>query len=327
MSKTKKPKAGTTAHSRKKTLHYKRAKFIGTPENRTLAALLTAALGTSKFPMGRLERLGESNDSVRVINRCRQIGGLTVGQFLDYTEGGAQAVLKLDPKAIELAIEELSPAKTKQFLEGVLTFGIRENHVILIQTKGLRAGHLENHLNWLLREAAVCDPSLQLFLEDEPRGEVEDKLDARWIELRAPISAASFLGSEPAPQGVMGELVSALREVVSFKGSFYEHLNANEALALQDVELSVRIARKGRGRGKDGPSIVDELAHTLRNIDDFEFVLKTKAGATLTSNELKLAEVCSIPTSEGGQVDMHGAAAVMQAWLGRLIAERHIGRS
>jgi hypothetical protein len=310
--------------TRNKTLHYKRARFVGTAHDLSLATLLQAALKASHYPMRRLERLGESNDNIRVVNGCKQVGSLTAGQFLDYTEGGAQAVLKLDPKATELAIEELSPSKAKQFLEGVLTFGVRENHVILIQAKGLRAGHLENHLNWLLHEMNACEPGVRLYLEDEPRRDIRDKLDVRWIELHAPVSVASFLGSEPVPKGIIGQIIEALRDSVSLEGSFYESLSTSQVLDLQDVDLSVRIARKGRGRQTDGPSIVDELAHTLRNIDDFAFVLRTKAGATITNYDLKLSEVRPVPTSEGGQVDIEGAAAIMQAWLTRLLVDRHI---
>jgi hypothetical protein len=319
-------------HRRSKTVHYKRARFIGETRGITLAQALDVAISRGR-PMDRLEKTaveGEEQDpdepdKLRVINACYRSGSMIVGPFLDYTHGGATLVLTLDPTADELSIEELPPPDKKQHVGGILYFGVRDNHVLLVQTSSLRSGHFENHLNWLLKEHThVLDDSCRVFIEDEPQRQLTDKLDVDWIELHTPISVSKFLETEKTPKGPIGRLIHAFQQEVSLRGTFYERLSPEEALRLQDVELSLKIKRKGRGQKRTGPSLVDEIAHTLRHIDDIDFVLQTTGGATITNKELKLAQSFPIQCKPGGQLELDAVAEAMQQYLSRLIVQRHV---
>jgi hypothetical protein len=210
--------------ARTKSLYYKHAVIVGAESGaNTLAVYLDAALSAKKLPMDRMERTGADDDNVRMVNKCSKLGTLICGRFLDFTEGGSQAVLELDPTAEELAIRHLSPAATEQYLEGVLTFGVRGNHVVLAQSKGLRVAHLEQHLNWLLGDhAAVFPPGVRVLLEDAPQQEIKDKLeDVDWIELRAPVPLSIFLQpAEDKPKGFMQTVLSHIRRTVPNTGTF-----------------------------------------------------------------------------------------------------------
>lgn len=309
--------------SRTKTLHYKRALLVGAPSgSSTLAKYLDAALSKIKRPMDRAEQRGD--DNVRVINKCHTLGTLICGRFLDYTNGGFQAVLDLDPEAEELSIKHLPPGKREQFLEGVLTFGIRGTHVVMMQAKGLRAGHLEEHLNWLLgQETAVLPPGTYIALEDEPSREVREKLsEVKWVELRASVPASTFLTrTEVIPKSLVGDVLRHLRELRPTRGTVFERMDADAALAVDDVELSIRITRKSRK--KDAPSLIDELAHSLRHTDDAELTVRTPT-AVYSSGELKLTAPCTVQTEGGGIPMLASAAEVMQEWLADLIQQRRI---
>lgn len=310
-----------------KTLHYKRAVLIGASSGSlTLASYLDAALSATKTPLARQERLGESSDNVRILNKCHTMGTLICGRFLDFTEGGFQAVLELDPDADDLKIRHLPPGKEEQFLEGILTFGVRGNHVLLVQSKGLRVAHLEQHLNWLLRDHTQVMPAeVRVVLEDAPRQDVQDKLsDVDWIELRTPVPVSTFTGEpEQIPHGFGGGILRHLREWSPSVGTFFERLSGQAALAVDDVEMTLTIKRRGR-RSRQRHSMLDEIAHNLRTVDDVEFTLKTKHG-TYSAGELKLRVDRSFPVEPGTTMpDLAGAAVVMQSVLADLITQRRI---
>jgi hypothetical protein len=310
-----------------KPLYYKRALLIGEASGATtLQDYLDAALSAVNLPMDRKEITGVSADNVRMINKCSRFGTLICGRFLDFTEGGSQAVLELDPAAEELKIRHMLPGDAERYLEGILTFGVRDNHVVLVQSKGLRVAHLEQHLNWLLGSlTSVLPPGVKVILEDQPKQEIRSKLeDVDWIELRAPVPVSIFTDPpERIPKGFIGGILSHLRATVPSSSTFFEELSGDAALAVDQVELTMRIKR-GR-RSKYRRPMLDEIAHNLRNVDDVDFVLKTKNGV-YHAGELKLTTARPLPLDAGstGMPELQSTAIVMQAWLADLITQRRI---
>lgn len=310
--------------SRRKTLYYKRAYLVGAQTLKpTLASYLESALQKRALPMDRAERLGDSQDNVRVIARCYKLGTMICGRFLDFTEGGFQAVLDVDPNLDDIPVKFLAPKQKEQFLEGVLTFGVRENHVILIQSKGLRIRHLESHLNWFLGvHASVLPPGVHIALEDEIAREVRDLEDVEYVELRRPVGIDNFLHNpEQEPKGLTGSLVEYLKELRPTRGTALERLSAEAALKVNGVELTVRIKREGRARR--GPSLMDEIAHVLRADDDVEIKVKTRT-AEYTGEQLRLVTPRNVHTEPNGMPVLQSAAEVMQEWLADLLQQRRI---
>src|SRR4051794_1601274 len=105
--------------NRTKTLHYKRAEIVGVPPT-PLSELLHLALSRGN-PMSRMERLGQSNDNVRLVNRPYQKESMLCGCMLDFTEGNQASTVRLVDD-IELAIEQIPPRDLEQFIEGMLFF-------------------------------------------------------------------------------------------------------------------------------------------------------------------------------------------------------------
>jgi hypothetical protein len=311
--------------SLQKALHYKRATFIpDLPGGQTLQSLVDAALSKRKKPSKRMERLGLSNDTIRLVNKCYIANAMICGRFLDYTEGGATAVLEIDDDADELVIRELLPKQREQYLEGVLTFGIADNHVILIQAKALKVGHLENHLNWLLgKTTGVLPEAHKVILVDEPARNLKDKLDGvSFITLREPVPGASFvLDTEEKTKDGLDTIIAGLHAMVpSLRNILGERLSPQQALALEDLDVSLKIARK---RKKGGTSIIDDVAHLLRNVDDVDVTVKAR-GMEFRSDDLKLSVTRSVESEGRGMLKLGAAAEVMQDWLNTLIATGRI---
>lgn len=311
--------------TRKKTFHYKRAYLVGASSGQpTLSKYLESALSKHPTAMARAETLGDSDETVRVISGTYKLGTLLCGRFLDYAKDGHQAVVGIDPAVDELPIRYLPPNADEQYFQGVVTFGVRGNHVVLVHSKGLRSAHFEHHLNWLLtKHAAVLPDGVIVALEDEPNQEVRQKLsDVDYIELRAPITLTELLTPGEAPTGALGVIREYIRELRPTKDSALERLDAAAALASPPVELSIRVKRKGRRR--DGPSLADEIAHTLRNSNDSEFTIKTRSG-TYSSDQLKLTTQETVPVEPNGMPSLKAAAYAMQAWLAELVEQRRVG--
>jgi hypothetical protein len=309
--------------SRQKTLHYKRAEIVG-GELRPLEDLLNAALATRPRPLLRAERLGASNENVRLINRCRRISGMTIGIFLDFTEGNHQPTILLVDQ-IELAISQLPPRKREQFIEGMLYFGIQDNHVVLLQSRGLRAGHFENHLNWLLSELTteISDGS-RILLMDEPHPDARERFHGvKSVTLFAPVDV-NGLRKRPrhTPISLREKIIDALSIIVDHPESLLSSLSAEEALEMKNLEISLRVRQTGRGPKSD-ESVLDDLAFVLRDSEAGDIEIATGSGAVIRGSELRLSSVRSIATTNGIPV-LASVAENMNEWLRELVQQRQV---
>lgn len=311
--------------SRQKTLHYKRAEIVG-GDARPVSDLLIDAVSREQRPLHRAERRGHERDDVRVLNRPYTHNGLVCGCLLTFTEGNHQPTIKLDEEEIELAIDQIAPRAQEQFIEGMLFFGLKGHHVILLQSKGLRSAALEQHLNWLFLESThVLPDGARVVLRDEPSREARERLQGvKSVVLRAPVSL-DILRQRPEDIPNRHAIVRAVtREVwdaMRASGTFLEDLSADQALAFEDVEISLEIRRKGRA--PEGRSLIDELAHALRHADDDVFELTTKSGKVLKSGELKLTANKSVKTRNGMPI-LADVAEKMYDWLATLIDDRQV---
>ena len=140
------------AQTSTRTLSYKRATFLnGTPD---LQRLLTAALRRHRTVGERMEELHPEDRTRRFINTHRSQLGMLFGNLLIYSPNRNQALLTVAPDAEELDVRQVAPPEVDgqrtEFLESILYFGVRGNHVVLLQSAALRARAFEAYLNWLL---------------------------------------------------------------------------------------------------------------------------------------------------------------------------------
>jgi hypothetical protein len=312
------------SESRQKTFHYKRAQFVGISPL-SLSDLLLAAHQKEKRPMKRAQRFGEGEKKWRLINQCYARGAMVVGCLLDFTEGNFQPMVNLDEEQFELAISQLAPGAKQQILEGMLFFGVEGDHVVLLQSSGLRSAEFEKHINWwLIERTQVLSADAFVSLDNEPDRKVADKLaGVKSVTLRAPAILQNLPAGEDMAeqQSLTGVLKARIWELLQTAGAFEDGADATAAMATEEVDLSIEIRR--RGRGTKGPTILDGLAHTLRHSEDDVFELETSAGI-VRGNELRLTRQKSVKTLNGVP-DLTDVAEKMQDCLAQLKSEGQLG--
>jgi hypothetical protein len=277
--------------------------------------------------MRRAQRLGTDNEKVRLVNQCHARGKMVVGCLLDFTEGFFQPTVELDDEGLELAISQLEPGERERFLEGMLFFGIQDHHCILLQSQAIRHSDFEKYLNWwLIQKTKVLAEDAYVSLDNEMTKEVRGRVSGvRSVILRAPVTLEKRTAEtkdSPKHQTLMGAVKSTIWDLLQTDGPFSEAAKAGEALALEDIELSVEIRRVGKAK-HDGESLLDELAHTLRHAEDDVFEMDTSAGR-IRGSDLRLAHQISVKTNNGVP-EMADVAEKMHRYLQRLKDEGHIG--
>lgn len=86
---------------------------------------------------------------------------MTVGSLLIYSRGRNQPLVTEDDAATEMPVEQIAPPPSsagarRDFIESLLFFGIKDNHVILLQSSALRARQLETHLAGSFKQRLRC---------------------------------------------------------------------------------------------------------------------------------------------------------------------------
>src|SRR3569833_2550834 len=157
-----------------KTLTYKRARYFQGTGN--LQRDLKAAVDKANTVGSRKQLVNSAENVFLLINSVRTRWSMLFGSLLIISRGRNQPLVTEDDAALELQVEQLAPPPTRSgarrdFIESLLFFGIKENHLVLLQSSGLRARSMETHLAWLLQEkTSVLNEDNLLELADHPAG-------------------------------------------------------------------------------------------------------------------------------------------------------------
>ncbi|QBB72415.1 hypothetical protein ELE36_19710 [Pseudolysobacter antarcticus] len=155
--------------SKSKTIHYKNVQITG---GIVLQDVLKVAIGqasNASKPKLRQQSINPDSDAVIFVNRFEDYSGITFGQLVTLEAGRVQRFITVDDDADYYSIDSMTSdkipypdgetagntehskaAKRREFLESVLYFGVLGNHMVLLQSAGLRSNNLEAHLTWLL---------------------------------------------------------------------------------------------------------------------------------------------------------------------------------
>ncbi|MEC4749820.1 hypothetical protein [Methylomicrobium sp. Wu6] len=143
--------------TRRKLLHYRKAQFFRPVENASLQKLVEEALRKLKSVGDRFNTVeektkDENEDSGyrRFINTHRSRMGMEFGNLVLYADGVNKQTLTIDDKADEVDVEQIAPPQTpdgrrREFLESILYYGIKDNHVVLLQSMALRSREFETY--------------------------------------------------------------------------------------------------------------------------------------------------------------------------------------
>jgi hypothetical protein len=314
---------------RSRTLSYRRAQVVGVDSQaEPLQELLQRALGRYKKADDRRQPIDKDGNH-RLINDSIHYKKIFVCNFVDFTVGMHQWVLKLDGEATAYSLAQLAPKdKQEQFLEGMLYLGVQDDHVVLIQSKSLRSASLEDHLSWLLVEHGGILPSgARVILSPElppAKRETAYATNVKSVSLTTTTSGSAPPHTVPSgtKDKVSGELYKVAKTLLAkAREELIGTLSAREAMRVEDFQLIFQIRRKGRSRAVDG-SVLDDLAELVRHADDIDFELQSGAG-TITSRDIKLSDSRKLAVVNGAPT-LTEVARVMNEWLAELIQDRKV---
>ena len=313
------------AQTATRVLHYKRATFLRDVQD--LQYLLAAALRRRKAVGDRMEELHPEERTKRFINSHRSQMGMLFGNLLVYSPDRNQALLTVSPDALEVDVKQMAPpeigGQRTEFLQSILYFAVRGNHVVVLQSAALRARALEAYLNWLLS----ADPSLLgedngVFLSDEPSNTMRDQVRARGVKavrLAFPLETQSKQYRDKAlaptrertrfrPSG------SALTILSNLLGTdWFQDLNLEDSLDDSRLKVVVEVTYDRRTTDA-GQGLLDGVAMSFRNLDEDEAIIKLNHGGKLKGNDLKIYGSITVNTY-GGLIDQSDLYPKMHTWL------------
>lgn len=297
---------------RRKTMHYKRAemKIPGAK----LQDYLKKAFRKKSRPRERMELLDELGTTKRFVNSKTHLAGMLCGQMMLYEHGKHQSIIVLDDDKDEYPVESIDikpteEGKRREFLESVLYFGILENHVVVVQSKSLRARQLETHLNWLLGDCTrTMPPNQVVFLSDRPTESARRKIE------KSPVKSVVFgttLETEGVPEAELQKTRPSARKfkfrpvgkgfdilAAAFGGNWRETIKLEDSLdeANLMVNLEVTYFRKTT---ENAHRVLDNIATSMRHTEEGDVRVKLEGGGQIKGDELKCTGYVNVDTYNG----------------------------
>lgn len=301
--------------SRTKTAIYKRAEVLGVdvPAD-PLATLLTEALKAQPHAKHREYAVGDDRHT-RVLNTPRHHATMIAASLLEFVPGDLPMTVKLLDGVEEYQLAQAAkPGDQEEYLRSQLYLGVLDNHVVVVQSPSLSSGHLEKYLSWFLTDCTgVLQSGAQVILHDRvklPEGAEPKKLErVRGVRLsthitpqqmatgaaeRVPESRAQ---EAPRPGALLRRMMTSM--VPEGLQDVLTGLASAEGLAVEELELSFEIRRRGRFPTEANRSIIDEIADLTRNAEDIDFELEVPGLGTIRRGDLQLKKPISVRHSNG----------------------------
>ena len=308
-----------------RTLHYKRATYLRGRHD--LHTLLRSALRRRRAVGTRMEELHPKDHTKRFINSHRSQRGMLFGNLIVYSPERNQALLTVSPNATELDVQQVAPPEVNgqrtEFLESILYFGIRGNHVVVLQSTALRARALESHLNWLLSlNSNPLGESNRLFLSDEPSNQIRRKVKAtgaKAARLSFPLESEAMSARHDAEESSRGRTRfrptgSAFNILSDLLGAkWIGDLRLKDSLHDSRLKVVVEVTYDRRTTDS-GQGLLDGIAMSFRNLDEDEALIRLNRGGRLKGDDLRIFGPISVGTY-GGLVDQGDLYPKMHTWL------------
>ncbi len=332
------------SETRSKTIHYKRA--VITNSQLTLQSLLKAAFdskGKATKAKQRREVLNPDDESCRLINHHKDYNGMLFGQLIFFEPGRSQVLITLDDDAEYYEIDSITPDSIdkenedekikirREFIDSMLYFGVLDNHVVLVQSSSLRARELEAHLAWLLGSCTeVIDRNSALILQDKPSEETITKIEktpVKSVHLGTPVESriqestlinnTTELHSEKSgfakkvkwiPCGMGANVIQA-----ALGADWFDRLDLDSSLDEANLQVTLEITYL-RKTTSNGQKMLDNIATSLRHIDEADVKIDLHGGGTIRGSDLKLTGSVSVKTNNG-LVDESDLYHQLHSWM------------
>jgi hypothetical protein len=262
----------------------------------------------------RFEHLTEDSPDEtwrRFVNTHRAAMGMQFGNLVLYASEQNRAIIAIDDNADELDIEQIAPPKSndgrrREFLESILYYGIKQNHVVLLQSMSLRARELELHLNWLLREANLIDKDNAVFINNFAPQVTHEKLEqseVKSVQIGAPLVDYFEEVTEPLAEAKsvtkrfrpFGEGIEILKPLL---GNRIVDLSWDELDASSNLEVFVEITYK-RQTDPGSQKLLNRLTTALRHVGDDDVRIELKDGGVIIGSDLQIKSFKNIEAYNG----------------------------
>lgn len=331
--------------TKNKTIHYKRAVITNCTLN--LQELLKQAFqGNAAKAKHRREIINPDDESCRLINHRKEYNGMTFGQLIFFEPGRSQMLITLDDDAEYYEINSITPdsideqnketentqtKKHREFVDSMLYFGVLDNHVVLVQSSSLRARELEAHLSWLLGSCAeVIEKNNALILQDKPSEQTISKIEnspVKSVHIGTPIE--SKIKEHPdnhtknnetpeqtgfakkikwIPCGMGANVIQA-----ALGSDWFERLDLDSSLDEANLQVSLEITYL-RKTTSNGQRMLDNIATSLRHVDEADVKIDLHGGGTIKGGELKLTGLVSVKTING-LIDESDLYHQLHSWI------------
>lgn len=330
-----------------KIIHYKRAVISGGGNLQEILNRIFDEASPAHKVGTRKEIINSDTNSFRVINHNRDYSGMLFFQMIMFEPGRSQAFIELNDEATSYALdaftnESLNRAETskeqikfrKEFVDSLLYFGVYENHIVLIQASSLRARELEAHLGWLIASFGNVPVGTAIILQDQPSQETFDKIAAkpvRNIKLGTPISAQSEENANsPSGNVTLSEIdedALSARKVkfhpsglgadvirAALGADWFNRLDLEEDLDEANLQVSLEITYM-RKTTKVGQKILDNIATSLRHVEEADIKIELEGGGSIKGKDLKLSGPISVSKLTNGLLDEGVLYHKMHGWL------------
>lgn len=251
-------------------------------------------------------------------------------EFLAFEKGADQSTIKLDPTAKEVDLNAITARSGEEFLAGAVYFGVVGNHVVLVQSRSLRAIELEKYLNWfLVQRTAVLPEDNRVALTDHiPVKKRSMFQGVRGIEITAPVHlqpVAATSGSTSLPGGeqrsmsvkLAGKAWNAVKALIGDGFDLPDHLTVADIAHAPEVEVSLYLRWKAE-RGEEDLEFLNSVARNMSHVDEeFGYDIHTRAG-TITKGDFKIFQSHTFKWGDGRPL-FDDIFPKMSAWLAALI--------
>lgn len=252
--------------------------------------------------------------------------GFTFGTLMTYTPGKDNLFIIDDDQAPDVLLEQLTAEVTKEgkrreFLESLIYFCVKGNHIALIQSQHLKSDHLCRYMTWLLKRAGELHDGESLIFLDTPPPHQQERL-----KLAKGIKSIQFTSMTNADEntatcGTMdlfpmdprkeGNLIQRMfRTFVEESGSSKINFSAL-------VEAKIKVGMTfdlDRETSDGGQKLMDEIGAILRSTDDIDTILELKDGGTIRGSMLKLTYPIRL-NSYSGQLSASEVYGELRTWL------------
>lgn len=317
---------------KQKRLTYWEARFL---QNKvTLQQALKDAMTALPNWNDRSINLTSIDETERVfLNDTISRNSMFFGQIVQYEPGRHHHAIRAETNKPVVNVVEIAPkiendAVRAEFLESILYFGVKDNHVVLLQSRNLQGREFENYLSWILAEAKAIEEEDGVQLVRGVTATTKDKIaqdPPTKIKIGTPLFEGTRKVTLTTPSGkrsrsvyrLTGKLWKFLKDEA---GGSLDKLAVDDSIDPSSIRAFVEIRYRKKSDVESG-KVMEELTSALRHQHEDDIRVKFPKTGELRGKDIYLSSVPSIQVVNGNVVtqDLYSQ---MHKWLESLLKRK-----